>query len=113
MAVTRRAFAFTLAATALAVAAAPARATEYGFSCYIIGVQYLTDIEASKMAVPAIVNMLRKNDDFPAPDAPRMTNSRSKLWSRTRRIWSIARTIEASRPKKTAASLASSARKPG
>ena len=33
-------------------------------SAAIIGVHYLTDIEASKMAIPAVANLLRKNDDF-------------------------------------------------
>ena len=55
----------------------------------------------------------RRKDDLPAPEAPRMTKSCSTSRSRTSRIWSMARTMAASRPKKTAASTSSSARSPG
>jgi acid phosphatase (class A) len=41
-----------------------ARATDYGFSRYIAGMHYLTDIEASKMAAAAVANQLRQNDDY-------------------------------------------------
>ena len=41
-----------------------ARATEFGFSRYIVGMHYLTDIEASKMAAAATANVLRQNAEF-------------------------------------------------
>ena len=54
----------------------------------------------------------RRNEDLPAPEAPRITYRRSTPRSRTRRRWSTARTMAASRPKKTAASGSSNADRP-
>ena len=54
----------------------------------------------------------RRNDDLPAPDAPRMTRSRGGVVSRNPRSRSSASTIGASRPKKMPASSASSGRRP-
>ena len=54
----------------------------------------------------------RRNDDFPEPEAPSTTKSLSTPPSARPRMRSSARTIAASRPKKTAASSASRARKP-
>ncbi|WP_196502086.1 phosphatase PAP2 family protein [Aestuariivirga litoralis] len=41
-----------------------ARANDFGYSRYIAGMHYLTDIEASKMAGAAIANVLRQTPDF-------------------------------------------------
>ena len=55
----------------------------------------------------------RRKEDFPAPDAPRMTSIRWKPRSRRPRRVFRPSMILASRPKKTAASSTSSGRKPG
>ena len=54
----------------------------------------------------------RKNQDLPAPEAPKMTNRRSTPRSREPRSASSPRTIAASRPKNTAASSGSNAFSP-
>lgn len=41
-----------------------ARALDYGYSRYVVGVHYLSDIEASKLAGAAIGNALLHNDAF-------------------------------------------------
>ena len=54
----------------------------------------------------------RRNDDFPAPDGPRITNSDSTPEVRIPRSTSRPRRIWASRPKNTAASASSSGAHP-
>jgi hypothetical protein len=53
-----------------------------------------------------------RNDDLPAPEAPRITKSRGAAPSRKPRSLSSASTIGASRPKKMPASSASSGLRP-
>ena len=65
--------------------------------------QEIASSRASRGSRPA-----RRNDDLPAPEAPRITNSRGGARSRRPRSRSVASMIGASRPKKTPASTASS-----